>query len=253
MAIQKRRDFAELFREKTCGVLERAFSRGVIDVDEYELRVKKALAADSMADFLPLVSDLPMELQHEEGEPDPGREVPSQKRWRWKPFGLMLALFSGSFRKGEWNAPKFLFSLSLFGGSVIDFQKASPPPGTMTIVAVSIFGGGTIKMRGRAGEMKRCNMLITSVFGGRKVTIDWQEPPPEGINIGSIAVFGGSAITVSDTMAVDSDGIGLFGGVPHYGRGSRTGNPSGTEAAVQVRAFSLFGGTTVGTMNGKNE
>jgi hypothetical protein len=247
---QERRESAEFYREKTCGVLERAFSQGVIDVDEYEGRVKQALAADSMAEFLPLVSDLPMELQREDTtQQHTQKSTPSEpvRKWRWKPFSLLLALFSGSFRKREWNAPKVLLSLSIFGGSAIDFQKAALPPGTMTITVVSLFGGGIIKMRGYAGEMERCNMLLVSVFGGQKVTIDWQEPPRGGMNIGAVSIFGGSAITVSDTMSVDSDGIGLFGGAPHY---TKKNNFYGDGATVRVRTLAVFGGTVAGPLNG---
>jgi hypothetical protein len=103
-------------------------------MSEFEDRLKKAYAAQTLEELDRLSCDLPGIATTAPGV-EPGRPAPST---------LLLAIMSGFERRGRWNVPKRLTSVALFGGGVIDLRYADFTSTDVEIHSYSICGGQTI-------------------------------------------------------------------------------------------------------------
>jgi hypothetical protein len=116
-------------------VLADAAAQGRLDTVEFEDRLKKAYAATSVVELDRLSADLLPGLATAAPAVAPGRPAPST---------LLLAILSGFERRGRWNVPERLTTVTLFGGGVIDLRYADFTAADVQIHSYSIFGGQTI-------------------------------------------------------------------------------------------------------------
>ena len=65
------------------------------------------------------------------------------------PSTVVLAILSGFQRRGRWNVPRKLTTLTVFGGGVVDLRYADFTSPDVEICAYSIMGGQTICCRPR--------------------------------------------------------------------------------------------------------
>ncbi|WP_284224917.1 DUF1707 SHOCT-like domain-containing protein [Mycobacterium antarcticum] len=125
---------ADTDRIAVAQLLTDAAAQGRLDIDEYEERLKKAYAAQTIDELDRLSADLPGIATT---APVIGPGVPA-------PSTLLLAIMSGFERRGRWNVPKRLTSVAVFGGGVIDLRYADFTATDVEIHSYSIFGGQTI-------------------------------------------------------------------------------------------------------------
>jgi hypothetical protein len=125
---------ADTDRIQMAQLLSDAAAQGRLEMGEYEDRLKKAYAAQTLDELDRLSSDLPG-VATTAPAIGPGRPAPST---------LLLAIMSGFERRGRWNVPSRLTSVALFGGGVIDLRYADFTSADVEIHSYSIFGGQTI-------------------------------------------------------------------------------------------------------------
>ena len=125
---------ADTDRIQVAQLLTDAVAQGRLEMSEYEERLKKAYAAQTFDELDRLSSDLPG-IATTAPAIGPGQPAPST---------LLLAIMSGFERRGRWNVPKRLTSVTLFGGGVIDLRYADFTAADVEIRSYSIFGGQTI-------------------------------------------------------------------------------------------------------------
>lgn len=125
---------ADTDRIQVAQLLGDAAAAGRLDMTEYEQRLSKAYAAQTLDELDRLSSDLPG-IATTGGVGQPCRPAPST---------LLLAIMSGFERRGRWNVPKRLTSVALFGGGVIDLRYADFTSPDVEIHSYSVFGGQTI-------------------------------------------------------------------------------------------------------------
>ncbi|MGH7292070.1 MAG: DUF1707 SHOCT-like domain-containing protein [Myxococcota bacterium] len=125
---------ADTDRIRVAQLLSDAAAQGRLDMGEFEDRLKKAYAAQTLEELDRLSSDLPGVATTAPGV-EPGRPAPST---------LLLAIMSGFERRGRWNVPKRLTSVTVFGGGVIDLRYADFTSADVEIHSYSICGGQTI-------------------------------------------------------------------------------------------------------------
>jgi hypothetical protein len=125
---------ADTDRIQVAQLLSDAAAQGRLEMSEFEDRLKKAYAAQTLEELDRLSSDLPGIATTAPGV-TPGEPAPST---------LLLAIMSGFERRGRWNVPKRLTSVTLFGGGVIDLRYADFTSADVEIHSYSIFGGQTI-------------------------------------------------------------------------------------------------------------
>jgi DUF1707 SHOCT-like domain len=123
---------ADTDRIQVAQLLTDAAAQGRLDLGEYEDRLTRAYAAKTYGELDQLSADLPGIANTRRGACKPA------------PSTLLLAIMSGFQRRGRWNVPQKLTTLTLFGGGVVDLRYADFTSPEVDIHAYSILGGQTI-------------------------------------------------------------------------------------------------------------
>jgi hypothetical protein len=121
-------------RDETLRILGEHASVGRLTLDELEERSSRALAAKTRGELATLTGDLPQEAGQ-------GRPAPSLAR---KPVRWMVAIMSGSHRRGRFRAVGSINAISIMGGDEIDLREAEIEGGELTINLFAFMGGATI-------------------------------------------------------------------------------------------------------------
>jgi hypothetical protein len=126
-------------RDQTLRTLGEHAAVGRLTLDELEERSSRALAAKTRGELATLTTDLPAES----GQPRSGQvqaaSAPARKPVRW-----MVAIMSGSQRRGRFRAVGRINAVSIMGGDEIDLREAEIEGGELTLNLVAIMGGATI-------------------------------------------------------------------------------------------------------------
>jgi len=139
----------ERLREQVIEQLSASYSRDYLSQDEFEQRIESATSADTHANLRALIIDLPVAGSPNAPVTADGRAAQASdsshgyltNHDQVSESGTLVAIFSGTERKGVWNPPRKLHTIAVFGGSDIDLSNARIPPGGMHIVAFAMFGG----------------------------------------------------------------------------------------------------------------
>jgi hypothetical protein len=121
-------------RDETLRILGEHASVGRLTLDELEERSSRALAAKTRGELATLTGDLPQEAGQ-------GRPAPAQPR---KPVRWMVAIMSGSHRRGRFRAVGSINAVSIMGGDDIDLREAEIEGGELTINLFTFMGGANI-------------------------------------------------------------------------------------------------------------
>jgi Domain of unknown function (DUF1707)/Cell wall-active antibiotics response 4TMS YvqF len=174
-------------RDRAASVLNEALAEGRLTAQEHSERLDAIYAAKTHADLVPLLEDLPA------AQPGSTDLVPAPSRAD-RAQGRIIAIFSGSTRKGAWRVPRTSTVVTVFGGADIDLRDAILPGREITIRAVSVFGGMSITV---PPEMRVVDSGV-AVFGGRDVAGDVPEsggPDTPVLRLHGACVFGGVFVT----------------------------------------------------------
>ena len=121
-------------RDETLRILGDHASVGRLTLDELEERSSRALAAKTRGELATLTGDLPQEAGQ-------GRPAPTTAR---KPVRWMVAIMSGSHRRGRFRAVGSINAVSVMGGDDIDLREAEIEGGELTINLFAFMGGANI-------------------------------------------------------------------------------------------------------------
>ena len=108
---------------------------GRLTLDELEDRSGRALTAKTRGELATLTSDLPREA----GQAGSGL-VPSGK----KPVRWMVAILSGSRRRGRFRVVGSINSVAIMGGNEIDLREAEIEGGELTVNLIAFMGGAEV-------------------------------------------------------------------------------------------------------------
>jgi hypothetical protein len=109
---------------------------GRLTLDELEDRSSRALTAKTRGELTTLTSDLPREA----GQAGGAAPVPSRR----KPVRWMVAVMSGSHRKGRFRAVGKINAVAVMGGDDIDLREAEIEGGELTFNLFIMMGGASI-------------------------------------------------------------------------------------------------------------
>ena len=155
---------------------------GRLTLDELEERSGRALAAKTRGELATLTGDLPQEAGQ-------GRPAPAQAR---KPVRWMIAIMSGSHRRGRFRAVGRINAVAIMGGDEIDLREAEIEGGELTINLVAIMGGANIYIP----ESVELDVGGFSLMGGN-TEVGADRPPRPGapvIRIRAWNLMGGATI-----------------------------------------------------------
>lgn len=124
-------------RETAIARLSSAFASDELEIEEFERRLTRVHNANTLEEIASIVSDLspykaPVALVPVRPLLAPAETSPNQ---------TLLAILGGSERNGAWRCAQNLFSLSLVGGTSLDFREAQLPAGVIDLKVYAILGG----------------------------------------------------------------------------------------------------------------
>lgn len=125
---------ADTDRIQVAQLLSEAAAQGRLPINEFEVRLIKAYAAQTYDDLDRLSADLPGAVA----------SVRCSGPCRPAPSTLLLGIMSGFERRGRWNVPERLTTFALWGGGVVDLRYADFTSPEVEIRSYSIMGGQTI-------------------------------------------------------------------------------------------------------------
>ena len=124
-------------RDRAIAVLSDHFAQDHLDVDEFERRVTAAHNAQTGEELVALTRDLPATQL-----PVPVKQtqlmVPDAQVM---PRQTLLAIMSGTERKGQWLTPRKLRVWAVMGGAELDFREARLPAGVTEVQVFAMMGG----------------------------------------------------------------------------------------------------------------
>lgn len=193
-------------RDRVADILREALAEGRLDAEEHGERVEAVYAAKTLGELEPLVRDLPAgraTAGAASGEDPQDRQGGSHASAfanfsashtsahgvpGWGPKENLVAIFSGSGRKGRWRVPRKINAFALFGGIEIDLTEALFEHPHVQINATAIFGGIEI----RVPENVTLQQKGAGIFGGFDVQVtESSDPGAPTVLVEGAAIFGG--------------------------------------------------------------
>jgi hypothetical protein len=173
-------------REQAADVLNAALAEGRLTVAEHSDRLDAVYEAKTHAEIAPLIEDLPAGPT----TPSPARrtDLPPVTGRRQ----LIIAIFGGAMRKGQWNVEPKMAAVTIFGGASLDFREVQLPP-EMSLHATSVFGGVDIVV---PPEVRVIDSGI-ALFGGRDTgsgTPESAAPDAPVLRLTGLTLFGGLSL-----------------------------------------------------------
>jgi hypothetical protein len=169
-------------RDETVRILGEHAAVGRLTLDELEERSSRALTAKTRGELATLTGDLPQEAG--QGGPAP---TLAKKPVRW-----MVAIMSGSHRRGRFRAVGSINAVSIMGGDEIDLREAEIEGGELTLNLVAIMGGANIYIP----DTVELDVGGFSLMGGN-TEIGAERPPRPGapvIRLRAWNLMGGATI-----------------------------------------------------------
>jgi hypothetical protein len=123
-------------RDATVQTLGEHAAVGRLTLDELEERAGQALAAKTRGELAALTSDLPVEASAVQA----GAAVTRVR----KPVRWMVAIMSGSHRRGRFRAVGSINAVAIMGGDEIDLREAEIEGGELTVNVFTLMGGANI-------------------------------------------------------------------------------------------------------------
>src|SRR4029077_4597875 len=169
-------------RDQTLRVLGEHAAVGRLTLDELEGRSGRARAAKTRGELATLTGDLPQEAGQD-------RPAPTLAK---KPVRWMVAIMSGSQRRGRFRAVGSINSLAIMGGDEIDLREAEIEGGELTLNLVAVMGGATLYIP----DTVELDVGGFSLLGGN-TEIGSERPPRPGapaIRLLGLNLLGGATI-----------------------------------------------------------
>jgi Domain of unknown function (DUF1707) len=173
-------------REQAADVLNAALAEGRLTVTEHSDRLDAVWEAKTHAEIAPLIEDLPARAVSQ----SPARRTDLAPVTRRRQ--LIIAIFGGAMRKGQWNVEPRMAAVTIFGGASLDFREVQLPP-EMSLHATSVFGGVDIVV---PPEVRVIDSGI-ALFGGRDTgpgSPESGDPNAPVLRLTGLTLFGGLSL-----------------------------------------------------------
>ena len=182
-------------RERTISRLSDAFAVDDLDLEEFERRISLAHRAESLTELEPLVADLPAPSATSAlVTAQPTTAVTVRRAGSGRASQTLVAIMSGTVRKGRWSAPPLIRVISVMGGTQLDFREAELEPGETHVMVFSLMGGCEIIVPpGLAVDMD--GISIMGGFEHMERAPQHRDPDAPYLRVSGVVCMGGVNIT----------------------------------------------------------
>jgi Domain of unknown function (DUF1707)/Cell wall-active antibiotics response 4TMS YvqF len=174
-------------RERAAAVLNTALAEGRLSVAEHSERLDAVYEAKTHAEIAPLIDDLPSKPADQSVAPRTD-VAPAGKHRQ-----MIVAIFGGTSRKGQWNVEPKMAAVTVMGGATFDFRDVQLPQREITLNCTTIFGGVEIVV---PPEMRVIDSGI-ALFGGRDTgpgSEESSDPNAPVLRLTGLTLFGGLGV-----------------------------------------------------------
>jgi len=187
----------EIVREEVIDQLIMNYSHGKLSYQAFERRLDKAMESQDNVEIAALAEDLDLVVDKE--------FVESKKRdfsvnYATEPVDdteYLVNVFGGSNRSGRWTVPKEIRSITLFGGSDIDFSEALFSHPNVTVKVFCLFGGDNIYVPENINVVSKVFCIFGGVDNSAPSIADRHAPT---LTIEGFVLFGGVDIEIKRTI-----------------------------------------------------
>jgi len=184
-------------REEVVDQLVMNYSHGELSHEAFERRLDQAMASKSNQELIDLVADLELKVDEKYIEQKKEDFKFNYSNSPAQESDLLVNIFSGSERSGEWRVAKEIKSVSIFGGCDIDFSEAIFTQREVTVKVFCLFGGVDIYVP----ENVKVVTKAFCIFGGldnKAPSSDCSDAPT--LVIEGLVIFGGVDIKLKRTL-----------------------------------------------------
>ncbi|MEW6990964.1 LiaF domain-containing protein [Colwelliaceae bacterium 6441] len=187
----------ETVREEVIDQLIMNYSHGKLSYEAFERRLDTAMASQNNKEIAALAEDLELGVDKgykENKHRDFYANVSPNENDN---IEYIVNIFGGSDRTGVWTVPKEIRSISIFGGSTIDFSESRFSQQRTTVKVFCLFGGDNIYVPEYVNVVSK----VFCIFGG----VDNKAPSIADRNAPTVIVegfciFGGLDIKLKRTI-----------------------------------------------------
>lgn len=187
----------ESVREEVIDQLIMNYSHGKLSFEAFERRLDTAMASSDNQKIADLAVDLDMEVDKDYVENKQRDFFANVHPMDGDKVDYIVNIFGGSNRSGYWTVAKELRSISIFGGSDIDFSEAKFSHANTTVKVFCLFGGDNIYIPEYVNVVSK----VFCVFGGvdnKAPSIADRNAPT--ITVEGFCIFGGLDIKLKRTI-----------------------------------------------------
>ncbi len=130
-----------IVRDQVIEKLTLNYAHNNLDDEEFEQRLSRATNAQTENELMLLVDDLPDIAEPKRPAAKSSEYHVAVNTGPVKEESAIVAILSGSSRKGLWQPPRNIRIFALMGGVELDFTEAEMPPGTTEITVFTVMGG----------------------------------------------------------------------------------------------------------------
>jgi hypothetical protein len=170
-------------RDTAAAVINNALAEGRLTADEHSERLDAIYSAKTQAELVPVLADLPGQQAMASTAATSGQLAKSRRG------GRIVAIFSGSTRKGVWHPDPVIDVVTIFGGAELDFREAVLPGREIVVRTTTVLGGVEITV---PPEMRVVDNGI-AILGGREIRGDASAVSPDSpvLRLEGVCVLGG--------------------------------------------------------------
>ncbi len=178
----------ERLRDQVIEQLKLHYAHNNLSVEEFEQRLERASEVNEKLALLEVVKDLPSISENSRSTAAGESSQASLNMGEVRQQQDLVAIFSGTERKGVWYPARNIKILAAFGGIDLDFSQALLPPGDTYIDGMCVFGGVDIIVP----EGVNIEVSGVPIFGGIDNKYgDQRIPGAPTLHINAFALFGG--------------------------------------------------------------
>lgn len=185
-------------RERAAEKLREAMTAGRLGVEELDTRMQAVFAATTRGELDRLLADVtvPARDDHPLANPAAGAGAASGRlpvRPGAEGAHRVLAIFSGSERKGRWRVAPSCSVVSVFGGSEIDLTDAELGAEIVELKVISVFAGAEIIVP----PGLNVEVSDVAILAGNEVDVGDDHPDPGGpiVRVRLISILSGAKVT----------------------------------------------------------
>lgn len=187
----------ETVREEVIDQLIMNYSHGKLSFEAFERRLDTAMGSQNNIEIAALAEDLDLEVDREYLASKKQDFVPHYAPSEEQEIDYMVNIFGGGNRSGRWTVPREVRTVSIFGGSTIDFSEAIFTQQKTTIRVFCLFGGEEIYVPEHINVVSKAFGIFGGVSNKAPSIADRNAPT---VIIEGFAIFGGVDIRLKKTI-----------------------------------------------------